>query len=97
MKLLVCVSKILDIIIKIVFNGDSMELNIDGVQYIMNLYDEWYVLVCVLEFKEVVGGIVMIINVGLVVNDVVICKGLVIGVDEVVCIDKEGFSSLDVV
>lgn len=63
----------------------------------MNFYDEWYVLVCVFELKEVNGGSVIFINVGLVVNDMVICKGFVIGVDEVVWVDVELFSVFFVV
>lgn len=96
MKLLVCVSKTPDTTTKIAFNGDSTELNTDGVQYIMNPYDEWYALVRALELKEAAGGTVTIINVGSAANDAVIRKGLAIGADEAVRIDKEGSSSLDV-
>jgi len=96
MKLLVCVSKTPDTTTKIAFNGDSTELNTDGVQYIMNPYDEWYALVRALELKEATGGTVTIINVGSAANDAVIRKGLAIGADEAVRIDKEGSSSLDV-
>lgn len=96
MKLLVCISKTPDTTTKIAFKGDNTELNTDGVQYIMNPYDEWYALVRALELKEAAGGSVTIINVGSAANDAVIRKGLAIGADEAVRIDKEGCSSLDV-
>ncbi|WP_367389718.1 electron transfer flavoprotein beta subunit/FixA family protein [Lewinella sp. LCG006] len=97
MKLLVCVSKTPETTTKITFNGDQTALDTSGVQYIMNPYDEWYALVRALELKEALGtGTVTIINVGPAANDAVIRKGLAIGADEAVRIDKEGESSLDV-
>ena len=96
MKLLVCVSKTPDTTTKIAFTGDNTTLDTSGVQYIMNPYDEWYALVRALELKEAAGGSVTIINVGPATNDPVIRKGLAIGADEAVRIDKEGASSLDV-
>jgi electron transfer flavoprotein beta subunit len=97
MKLLVCVSKTPETTTKITFNGDQTALDTSGVQYIMNPYDEWYALVRALELKEALGtGTVTIINVGSAANDPVIRKGLAIGADEAVRIDKEGGSSLDV-
>ncbi|MGH1438357.1 MAG: electron transfer flavoprotein subunit beta/FixA family protein [Lewinella sp.] len=96
MKLLVCVSKTPETTTKITFNGDQTALDTSGVQYIMNPYDEWYALVRALELKEALGGTVTIINVGPAANDPVIRKGLAIGADEAVRIDKEGSSSLDV-
>jgi electron transfer flavoprotein beta subunit len=97
MKLLVCVSKTPETTTKITFNGDQTALDTSGVQYIMNPYDEWYALVRALELKEALGtGTVTIINVGTAANDPVIRKGLAIGADEAVRIDKEGGSSLDV-
>ncbi|MEL7248212.1 MAG: electron transfer flavoprotein subunit beta/FixA family protein [Bacteroidota bacterium] len=96
MKLLVCVSKTPDTTTKIAFTGNNTALDTGGVQYIMNPYDEWYALVRALELKEAAGGSVTIINVGPATNDPVIRKGLAIGADEAVRIDKEGSSSLDV-
>lgn len=97
MKLLVCVSKTPETTTKIKFNGDQTALDTSGVQYIMNPYDEWYALVRALELKEALGeGSVTIINVGSAVNDSTIRKGLAIGADEAVRIDKESESSLDV-
>lgn len=97
MKLLVCVSKTPDTTTKIAFNGENTALDTNGVQYIMNPYDEWYALVRALELKEANGaGSVTIINVGNAENDPVIRKGLAIGADEAVRVDTDPGSSLDV-
>lgn len=97
MKLLVCVSKTPDTTTKIAFNGDNTALETNGVQYIMNPYDEWYALVRALELKEANGaGSVTIINVGGPENDPVIRKGLAIGADNAVRVNTNPGSSLDV-
>lgn len=97
MKLLVCVSKTPETTTKIQFNGDQTALDTSGVQYIMNPYDEWYALVRALELKEAIGdGKVTIINVGPAANDATIRKGLAIGADEAVRVNKDAESSLDV-
>ncbi|WP_353485278.1 electron transfer flavoprotein subunit beta/FixA family protein [Haliscomenobacter sp.] len=96
MKLLVCVSKTPDTTTKIVFNASNTELDTNGVQYIMNPYDEWYALVRALELKETLGGTVTLINVGSTENDQVIRKGLAIGADDAVRIDLNPQSALSV-
>jgi electron transfer flavoprotein beta subunit len=96
MKLLVCVSKTPDTTTKIAFNAAATALDANGVQYIMNPYDEWYALVRALELKEALGGSVTIINVGPADNDAVIRKGLAIGADEAVRIDLDPQSALNV-
>ena len=87
MKLLVCVSKTPDTTTKISFANNDTELNTQGVQYIMNPYDEWYALVRALELKEAAGGTVTIINVGPAANDTVIRKGLAIGADDAIRVE----------
>lgn len=96
MKLLVCVSKTPDTTTKIVLNADQTALDTNGVQYIMNPYDEWYALVRALELKEAQGGTVTILNVGTAANDPIIRKGLAIGADAAVRIDIDPGSSLNV-
>lgn len=96
MKLLVCVSKTPDTTTKISFTNDNSELDTNGVQYIMNPYDEWYALVRALELQEAQGGAVTILNVGPPDNDPVIRKGLAIGADEAVRINVDPKSSLNV-
>ncbi len=93
MKLLVCVSKTPDTTARIAFTNGDTEFDGNGVQYIMNPYDEWYALVRALELKEAAGGSVTLINVGTSANDAVIRKGLAIGADEAVRVDAEATSA----
>jgi len=95
MKLLVCISKTPETTAKISFS-DGATFNTEGVQYIMNPYDEWYALVRALELKEQLGGTVTVINVGPAENDVVIRKALAIGADDAVRIDTDPKSSREV-
>ncbi|MEL7119140.1 MAG: electron transfer flavoprotein subunit beta/FixA family protein [Bacteroidota bacterium] len=94
MKLLVCVSKTPETTTKIAVNGDGNGLKTDGVQYIMNPYDEWYALVRAIELKEANGGSVTLLNVGPASNDTVIRKGLAIGADNAVRVNSEESSAL---
>ncbi len=90
MKLLVCISKSPDTTSKIDFTDDNTEFKEDGVQYIVNPYDEWYALVRALELKEANGsGSVTTITVGTAGDDPVIRKALAIGADNAVRIDTE--------
>lgn len=92
MKYLVCVSKTPDTTAKISFKEDDTVFNGDGVQFIMNPYDEWYALVRALELKEADGGELTLINVGGSENDTVIRKGLAIGGDKAVRVNGSGDS-----
>ncbi len=87
MKLLVCISKTPETTAKINFTEDKKEFVKDGVQFIMNPYDEWYALVRALELKEAKGGSVTVLNVGSSSNDIIIRKGLALGADDAVRID----------
>lgn len=93
MKLLVCISQTPDTTATISFKDNDTAFNPDGVQFIMNPYDEWYALVRALELKEAVGGTVTVLNVGPSTNDAVIRKGLAIGADDAVRIDAEAVSA----
>lgn len=94
MKLLVCVSKTPDTTTKIAFKDEGTAFDTNGVQYIMNPYDEWYALVRAMELKESAGGTVTLIHVGPAANDTIIRKGLAIGADEAVRINAEPQSAL---
>lgn len=89
MKFLVCISKAPDTTTKIQFSGDNTSFDTNGVQFIINPYDEWYALVRALELKESLGGSVTVINVGPADNDVIIRKALAIGADDAVRINAE--------
>lgn len=94
MKILVCVSKTPETTSKISFTDDNTSFNTDGVQYILNPYDEWYALVRAVELKEALGGTVTVVNVGTSENDVVIRKALAIGADDAVRINGNPTSAL---
>jgi len=94
MNLLVCISKTPETTAKIAFKENNTQFETDGVQYIMNPYDEWYALVRAIELKESLGaGKVIAINVGPSLNDIVIRKALAIGADEAVRVDADATSA----
>jgi len=89
MKILVCISKSPDTTSKIAFTDGNTKFDENGVQYIVNPYDEWYALVRALELKEANGGSVTIITVGVAPDDAIMRKALAIGADDAVRIDAE--------
>jgi electron transfer flavoprotein beta subunit len=90
MKILVCISNVPDTTTKIAFSPDNKQFNKQGVQFIINPYDEWYALVRALELKEAKGsGTVTLIHVGPAENEASIRKGLAIGADDAVRIDAD--------
>lgn len=89
MNILVCISKAPDTTSKIAFTNNSTQFDENGVQYIVNPYDEWYALVRALELKETIGGSVTIVTVGTATDEAVIRKALAIGADEAVRIDAD--------
>jgi electron transfer flavoprotein beta subunit len=94
MKLLVCISKTPDTTSKIAFTNGGKDYDTNGIQYIMNPYDEWYALVKAIELKEKNGGTVTVINVGDASNDIIIRKALAIGADDAIRVDRNPTSSL---
>ena len=96
MKLLVCISKAPDTTARISFKDNDTAFNADGVQFIINPYDEWYALVRALEIKESQGGSVTIIHAGPAENDVIIRKALAIGADDAVRINMDATDALGV-
>lgn len=93
MKLLVAISQTPETTARIAFKDNMTRYDPNGVNYIMNPYDEWYALVKALELKEAKGGSVTVIHVGPAANDVTIRKALAIGADDAVRIDLEPVSA----
>jgi electron transfer flavoprotein beta subunit len=89
MKILVCISKSPDTTSKIAFTDGNKNFDENGVQYIVNPYDEWYALVRGLELKESLGGSLTIITVGNAADEAIIRKALAIGADEAVRVDAD--------
>lgn len=89
MKILVCISKSPDTTSKVAFTEGNTKFDENGVQYIVNPYDEWYALVRALEIKEAGGGQVTIITVGSAADEAVIRKALAIGADQAVRVNAD--------
>ncbi len=95
MKILVCISKVPDTTSKINFTDNDTRFDSNGVQWIINPYDEWYALVRAIELKEEKGGDskVVVIHVGPKENEQIIRKALAIGADEAVRVDMEALDT----
>ncbi|MBL4585776.1 MAG: electron transfer flavoprotein subunit beta/FixA family protein [Flavobacteriales bacterium] len=89
MKILVPISKVPDTTAKVSFTDGDSKFNEDGIQWIVNPYDEWYALVRALEITEKDGGTVTVINVGPATADAVIRKALALGAHEAVRVDTD--------
>ncbi len=90
MKILICISKTPDTTAKIAFTDNNRKFVTEGVQWILNPYDEWYALVRAIEIKEKdPSAILHLITVGGPDCDVVIRKALALGGDEAIRINSE--------
>ena len=90
MKILVCISKTPDTTAKIAFTDNNQKFVAEGVQWILNPYDEWYALVRAIEIKEKDPATVLhLVMVGPADCDVVIRKALALGGDEAIRINAE--------
>lgn len=96
MKILVLISHVPDTTARIAFTNDNTAYDANGVQFIVNPYDEWYALVRGLELKEAQGGTVTTITVGGAATEPTIRKALAIGADEAVRVDCEPKDGHDV-
>lgn len=89
MKILVCISKSPDTTSKIAFTEGNTKFDENGVQYIVNPYDEWYALVRAIELQESLGAHVTTITVGTAADDSIIRKALAIGANDAVRINSD--------
>ncbi len=94
MKILVCISKTPDTTAKIAFTDNNRKFLTDGVQWILNPYDEWYALVRAIEIREKdPSAILHLVMVGGPDCDVIIRKALALGGDEAIRINTESGDS----
>ncbi|OYU55225.1 MAG: electron transfer flavoprotein subunit alpha [Chitinophagaceae bacterium BSSC1] len=94
MKILVCISKTPDTTTKIAFKDGNTQLDENGVQWIINPYDEWYSLVRAIELKEKdPSTIIHLVTVGGADCDPIIRKALALGGDEAFRINAESTDS----
>jgi electron transfer flavoprotein beta subunit len=88
MKILVCISNVPDTTTKITFTDNNTQFNTNGVQFILNPYDE-IALSRAIELTEGGKGSVTVINVGEVNTEATIRKALAIGADDAVRINAK--------
>lgn len=88
MKVLVCISHVPDTTTKINFTADNKSFVTQGVQFVINPYDE-IALTRALELTEKSGGSVTVINVGEVSTEPTIRKALAIGASDAVRVNAQ--------
>lgn len=94
MKILVCISKTPDTTAKIAFTDNNKKFATDGVQWIINPYDEWYALVLAIELKEKDPSTVLhLVTVAGADADPIIRKALALGGDEAVRVNADSQDS----
>lgn len=94
MKILVCISKTPDTTAKIAFADNNTKFASDGVQWIINPYDEWYALVRAIELKEKdPATIIHLVTVGAADSDPIIRKALALGGDEAIRVNADNHDS----
>lgn len=94
MKILVCISKTPDTTAKITFTGNNTKFDTNGVQWIINPYDEWYALVRAIELKEKdPSSIIHLITVGAADAEPIIRKALALGGDEAFRVNADSHDS----
>lgn len=94
MKILVCISKTPDTTSKIAFIEGNTKFDENGVQWIINPYDEWYALVKAIEMKEQdPATTIHLVTVGEADAEPIIRKALALGGDEAIRINIQSNDS----
>jgi len=94
MKILVCITKTPDTTAKIAFTNNNTKFDTNGVQWIINPYDEWYSLVRPIELKEKdTSTIIHLITVGLADVEPIIRKAFALGGDEAIRVNADSHDS----
>lgn len=94
MKILVCISKTPDTTAKIAFTNNNTKFDTNGVQWIINPYDEWYALVRAIELKEKdASAVIHLVSVGGADVEPIIRKALALGGDEAIRVNAESSDS----
>lgn len=97
MKILVCITKSPDTTAKIAFTENNTKFDTNGVQWIINPYDEWYALVRAIELKEKDPSITLhLVTVGLADAEPIIRKALALGGDEAIRVNTDSHDSFTI-
>lgn len=95
MKILVCISHVPDTTSKINFSDDHTKFNTNGVQFVINPYDE-FCLTRAMWFKEKQGATVTVISVGGPETEPTLRKALAIGADDAIRVDTTAIDAFQV-
>ncbi|HBK71125.1 MAG TPA: electron transfer flavoprotein subunit alpha [Flavobacteriaceae bacterium] len=95
MKILVCISHVPDTTAKINFTEGDSKFDNNGVQFVINPYDE-FVLTRAMWFKEKQGATVTVINVGNPTTEPTLRKSLAIGADDAIRVNTDATDGLSV-
>ena len=94
MNILVCISKTPDTTAKIAFTEGNTKFDENGVQWIINPYDEWYSLVRAIELKEKDPTTnIHLITIGGPEAEPIIRKALALGGDEAIRVNSNSNDS----
>ncbi len=88
MKVLVCISHVPDTTSKINFTADNSAFDKNGVQFVINPYDE-FGLTRAIWLKEKQGASVTVVNVGSSETEPTLRKALAIGADNAIRVDAD--------
>ena len=88
MKILVCISHVPDTTSKINFTDNDSKFDTNGVQFVINPYDE-FVLTRAMWFKEKQGATITVVNVGNASTEPTLRKALAIGADDAIRVNTE--------
>ena len=88
MKVLVCISHVPDTTSKINFTADNKEFDKNGVQFVINPYDE-FGLTRAIWLQEKQGATVTVLNVGRAETEPTLRKALAIGANDAIRIDAD--------
>lgn len=88
MKILVCISHVPDTTSKINFTDNDTQFDTNGVQYVINPYDE-FSLTRAMWFKEKQGATVTVVNVGNATTEPTLRKALAIGADDAIRVNAD--------
>ena len=95
MKILICISHVPDTTAKIQFTSDATSLDPNGVQFVINPYDE-FGLTRALQLNEQLGGTVTAVTVGGAEVEPTLRKALAIGAHDAVRVDAQPTDPLQV-
>ncbi len=95
MKILVCISHVPDTTSKINFSEDNTQFDSNGVQFVINPYDE-FALTRAMWFKEKQGASVTVATVGEATVEPTLRKALAIGADDAIRIDTKALDGFQV-